>query len=214
MFIAVGGGAGYTLYVKDRQLVYEYNFFGKERSRSRPTEPTAGRQGDARVDYTQQAAATSRRGGTGKLFVNGQPAGEGKIEQVAPARFSATETMDIGMDLGAASSLSAQARSRSPARSTRWSPRCSRLRCTRPDGGDCSARRLCSCSTYRKNSPWQWTRNVRQSFQIDIITACMPRLMSGTRRRPPPSPSAFWSTNSRILDHSYKISRIRVRQGA
>ena len=30
------------------------------------------------------------------------PAGEGKIEKVAPVRFSAIETMDIGMDPGAA----------------------------------------------------------------------------------------------------------------
>jgi hypothetical protein len=37
----------------------------------------------------------------GKLFINGQPTGEGKIEKVVPTRFSATETMDIGMDLGA-----------------------------------------------------------------------------------------------------------------
>ena len=32
MIIAAGGSAaGYTLYVKDRRLVYEYNFFGKDR---------------------------------------------------------------------------------------------------------------------------------------------------------------------------------------
>ncbi len=40
-------------------------------------------------------------GGPGALFVNGQSVGKGEVENVAPARFSETETMDIGMDLGA-----------------------------------------------------------------------------------------------------------------
>ena len=53
-------------------------------------------------EYAQQPGGDLTTGGTGKLFINGQPVGEGKIEKVAPARFSATETMDIGMDLGAA----------------------------------------------------------------------------------------------------------------
>jgi arylsulfatase len=102
VIIAAGGGAGYTLYVKNRRLVYEYNFFGKDRYRimSNKTLPT----GSVRVafEYTQQDGKGLTTGGIGKLFINGQPAGEGKIAKVVPVRFSATETMDIGMDLGAA----------------------------------------------------------------------------------------------------------------
>jgi arylsulfatase len=44
-------------------------------------------------------------GGTATLFIDGQPAGEGKVDFVVPLRFSATETMDIGMDLGSAVSI-------------------------------------------------------------------------------------------------------------
>jgi len=40
-------------------------------------------------------------GGPARLFINGKPAGEGEIANVVPGRFSATETLDIGMDLGA-----------------------------------------------------------------------------------------------------------------
>jgi arylsulfatase len=101
VIIAAGGGAGYTLYVRNQRLVYEYNFFGKDRYKvtSNKTLPT----GRVRVafEYIQQDGKDLTTGGTGKLFINGQPAGEGKISKVVPVRFSATETMDVGMDLGA-----------------------------------------------------------------------------------------------------------------
>ena len=101
VIIAEGGSSGYTLYIKDGRLTYEYNFFGKERYKvtSNQTLPTGKQQ--IAFEYTQQEGGTLTTGGNGKLFINGQPAGEGKIENVVPARFSATETLDIGMDLGA-----------------------------------------------------------------------------------------------------------------
>ena len=40
-------------------------------------------------------------GGTAKLSVNGKVVGQGEIPNVVIGRFSATETLDIGMDLGA-----------------------------------------------------------------------------------------------------------------
>ena len=101
VLIAEGGGAGYTLYVKDRRLVYEYNFFGKNRYKITSNQPLPTGKVQVAFEYTQQEGGDLTTGGMGKLLINGQPAGEGKIEKVAPARFSATETMDIGMDLGA-----------------------------------------------------------------------------------------------------------------
>ena len=38
-------------------------------------------------------------GGTGRLFVNDQKVGEGRIEKTVPNIFSADETLDIGCDL-------------------------------------------------------------------------------------------------------------------
>ncbi len=40
-------------------------------------------------------------GGTVKLSVNGKVVGQGEISDVVYGRFSATETLDIGTDLGA-----------------------------------------------------------------------------------------------------------------
>jgi arylsulfatase len=51
-------------------------------------------------------------GGPVKLFVNGKLVGEGDIANAVPGRFSATETMDIGTDLGA--SVSAAYREKAP----------------------------------------------------------------------------------------------------
>jgi hypothetical protein len=101
VIIAAGGGAGYTLYVKDRKLVYEYNFFGKDRFKITSDKPLPTGKVQVAFEYTQDEGKDLTTGGTGKLFINGQPAGEGKIGKVAPVRYSATETMDIGMDLGA-----------------------------------------------------------------------------------------------------------------
>jgi arylsulfatase len=40
-------------------------------------------------------------GGPAELFINGKSVGKGEIKAVVPARFSATETLDIGKDLEA-----------------------------------------------------------------------------------------------------------------
>lgn len=102
VIIAAGGSsAGYTLYVKGGRLVYEYNFFGKRRSKVTSNKPLPAGKVRVAFDYEQGKGKEPTSGGTGKLFINGQPAGEGPIERVAPFRFSATETLDIGMDLGA-----------------------------------------------------------------------------------------------------------------
>ena len=54
------------------------------------------------LDYTQKPFKqfVESTGGPAKLFINGKLAGEGEIANVVPGRFSATETLDIGMDLG------------------------------------------------------------------------------------------------------------------
>ncbi len=102
VIIACGGsGAGYTLYVKDRRLIYEYNFFGKNRYKVTSDKPLPAGKVQVAFAYEQGAGTEPASGGVGKLFIDGQPAGKGRIERVVPHRFSATETLDIGMDLGA-----------------------------------------------------------------------------------------------------------------
>ncbi|MBU3032212.1 hypothetical protein [Paracoccus marinaquae] len=104
VLIANGGSAaGYTLYLENGVPVYEYNFFGKERYRV--TGGTALEPGPHTVTmvYEQKPFEPMKEvtGGIVTLQVDGTEVASGEIARVAPFRFSATETMDIGMDLGA-----------------------------------------------------------------------------------------------------------------
>ncbi|MES2126320.1 MAG: arylsulfatase, partial [Pseudomonadota bacterium] len=104
VIIAEGGSsAGYTLYVMDGQVHYDYNFFGRAvysvvSEHALPPGPA-----DIVLDYRQVPFRLFREttGGTAELFVNGQSVGKGEIKNAVPGRFSVTETLDIGMDLGA-----------------------------------------------------------------------------------------------------------------
>jgi arylsulfatase len=101
VLVAAGGSAGYTFFVKNGRLMYENNFFGRERDliQSKATLPSG--QATVVFEYTQDSKEYGG-GGTGRLLVNGNQVGEGKFAHVPPVRYSATETLDIGMDLGEA----------------------------------------------------------------------------------------------------------------
>lgn len=93
-----GSSAGYTLYVMNSKPVYEMNFFGKERYSVKSAEALPKGKVTLTMEYTQQGKAP--KGGTATLLVNGKKVASGKIDMVPPVRYSATETLDIGMDLG------------------------------------------------------------------------------------------------------------------
>lgn len=98
-----GGSGGYSLFVKDCKLAYENNFFSRERDLIVAGDPLPASKVEAVFEYTQEGTGWGD-GGTGRLFVNGQAVGEAKFAHVVPARFSATETFDIGEDTGAPAS--------------------------------------------------------------------------------------------------------------
>lgn len=101
VLVACGGGSGgYSLFIKDNKLHYAYNFFHESHYEvSSATLPTGDL--DIQMKYVQSDSEEYGAGGGCSLFVNGKEVGTGAIDKVVPARFSATETMDIGMDLGA-----------------------------------------------------------------------------------------------------------------
>lgn len=103
VIVAEGGSSGgYALYVADGKLVYEYNFFGKERTRITSNAPLPKGDVDVTMTYAQKPVPKDdvAKGGTVSLMVNGKKVGGGEIPHVVPKRFSATETLDIGSDLG------------------------------------------------------------------------------------------------------------------
>jgi arylsulfatase len=103
VIIACGGGAaGYALYVKDGKLNYDSNFFGQDVYHVESTDRLPPGDIEVAMHYEQQPfkPLVEPTGGPAELFVNGKSVGKGEISKVAPVRFSATETLDIGTDLG------------------------------------------------------------------------------------------------------------------
>jgi len=101
VIVAQGGSAGYTLFVKDGQLVYENNFFGKERDQLKSPEKLPAGKVVAKFQYTHEDK-TFGGGGTGVLMVNGKEVARARFAHVPPIRYSATESFDIGRDTGEA----------------------------------------------------------------------------------------------------------------
>ncbi|MFG0723380.1 arylsulfatase [Pseudomonas sp. GLN_6] len=107
VILAEGGSAGgFSLYLREGRLHYDYNFFGKATYRVSSTEPLPTGKVQVDMQYTQEPFRflVEQTGGMVQLRVNGKAAGQGRIDKVVPVRFSATETLDVGMDLGAAAS--------------------------------------------------------------------------------------------------------------
>ncbi len=100
VLVAAGGTVGgYTLYIKDRTPVYEYNWFSQARYKVTSSQPLAPGPAEIRVDFKYDGGGAGK-GGVASLFVNDKKAGEARIEKTVPARYSADETFDIGMDTG------------------------------------------------------------------------------------------------------------------
>lgn len=103
VLIANGGSsAGYTLYLDSGVPVYEFNFFGKELYRVAGETPLEPGTHSVKMVYEQAPFNPGKEvtGGTATLIVDGNEVATGEVTMVVPARYSATETLDIGMDLG------------------------------------------------------------------------------------------------------------------
>jgi arylsulfatase A-like enzyme len=98
--IAQGGRfGGWSLYVKDGVPAYGYNFLGLQQSRIAASKPLPPGKATVKFDFAYDGGGPGK-GGVGTLFVNGEKAGEGRIENTQAGIFSADETADVGIDLG------------------------------------------------------------------------------------------------------------------
>jgi arylsulfatase A-like enzyme len=95
------GGAfgGWTLYAKEGTPTYCYNLFGLQRFKVEGDGngglPPGEHQVRMEFDYDGGGLA---KGGTVRLFIDGDQVGEGRVDATAPMIFSADETTDIGKD--------------------------------------------------------------------------------------------------------------------
>ena len=99
-----GSGGGLSLYLDQGQLVYEYNMIIIERYTARSINRIpAGRHS---IDVTTTlASAQPLSPALVVLKVDGQEVARTTVLRTVPATFSASETFDVGVDLGSTVSL-------------------------------------------------------------------------------------------------------------
>lgn len=99
-----GAGSGLTLYTDKGHLIYEYNMFIIEQYTAKSAAPlTAGKhkiEVDTVIEGNKPGAA-----GTVTLTVDGKEVGKAILKRSVPLLFTASETFDVGVDLGSPVSL-------------------------------------------------------------------------------------------------------------
>jgi arylsulfatase len=99
--IAAHGGnfGGWSLYAHEGRLRYHYNFLGLLQFDVTSAEKLAPGAHQVRMEFAYDGGGLGK-GGTAKLYVDGKPVGEGRIERTHAFFFSMDETMEIGCDVG------------------------------------------------------------------------------------------------------------------
>jgi arylsulfatase A-like enzyme len=100
VLVAEGGiVGGFTLYVKDRKPVYEYNWFTQARYKITGGAELPSGPCTIAVAFEYDGGGIGK-GGTVTMTVNGKETAKGRVEKTEPMRFSADETFDVGCDTG------------------------------------------------------------------------------------------------------------------
>jgi len=98
--ILVQGGrfGGWALYMDNGVPAFQYNFLNRDRFTIEGGQRLPAGKATIRFEFDYDGGGPGR-GGTGRIFVNGMLAGEGRIGRTQPLLFSADETADVGIDL-------------------------------------------------------------------------------------------------------------------
>jgi arylsulfatase len=97
VLVAAGGlYGGYSLYVEDNRLVYEYNAYNEDRFLIRSDAELP----EGEVELKAVYEVNQNKTGTVTLLVNGEQVGQGQVSRTHPGQFSLSETFDVGEDTG------------------------------------------------------------------------------------------------------------------
>jgi arylsulfatase len=95
---------GIALFVKDGYLMYEYNFYGFDRTIVQSPQPLPAGRASVSVELKMGLGILSVPANI-TMAINGQEVASGKVPVAATRYFTATGTLDIGADLGTGVSL-------------------------------------------------------------------------------------------------------------
>jgi arylsulfatase A-like enzyme len=93
------GGAfgGMSLYLHEGRAAFCYNLFGLQQFKVYADAPIPPGEHQVRMEFAYDGGGIGK-GGDVSLFVDGQPAGSGRVDATVPMVFSADETTDVGSD--------------------------------------------------------------------------------------------------------------------
>ena len=94
-----GSGGGLTCYMDKGQLVFEYNLMIIDRSIAKSSEKLAPGKHTIVVDTTLKAPKPGAPADI-VLTVDGKEVARTAVKMTVPAAFTASETFDVGVDLG------------------------------------------------------------------------------------------------------------------
>ena len=92
-----GRFGGWSMYMKGGRAHYVHNYGGLERFTASSRAPLSPGRHTVRYEFGYAGGAPGS-GGTGRLLVDGQLAGEVKVGRTMPFAFSADEGVDVGVD--------------------------------------------------------------------------------------------------------------------
>ncbi len=92
-----GKFGGWALYMNNGKPAYTYNYFGLESYTITAPMAITSDRAEIKLQFDYDGGGTGK-GGTAKLFVDGNMVAEGRVEKTQPAVFSADETTDVGKD--------------------------------------------------------------------------------------------------------------------
>ncbi|MGB6601676.1 MAG: hypothetical protein WBE77_11395 [Candidatus Cybelea sp.] len=92
-----GRFGGWSLYMKDGQAKFCYNFAGLKKYTIAAAETVPAGNATIRYEFAYDGGKPGS-GGMGTIFVNGTKVAEGRIDHTVPFMFSGDETVDVGVD--------------------------------------------------------------------------------------------------------------------
>src|SRR4029450_11609490 len=100
VIVAQGGAfGGWSLYLKDGKPASCQNLFGLPGFKAYGDAAVPAGDHQVRMEFAYDGGGLGK-GGTVTLYVDGQKAGEGRVDQTEPMVFSADETCDVGNEFG------------------------------------------------------------------------------------------------------------------
>jgi arylsulfatase A-like enzyme len=92
-----GRFGGWSLYLKNGNPTYTYNFLGLKRFTIAAKNPVPAGKAVIRFEFAYDGGGLGK-GGTGTIFVNDKKVAQGRIERTQPMIFSGDEGADVGED--------------------------------------------------------------------------------------------------------------------